>query len=82
MKSQITKRQLRSLLGLKNDAALAKYFPVSTAAVAQWSEDEPVPERRLLQAITRNPEAFEGAFDKSEERNATGPDSSMEAANG
>lgn len=54
----ITKMQLRRLLGLKSDAALARYFSISTAAVAQWPEDGQVPERRLLQAMTRSPELF------------------------
>lgn len=58
MSLTLTKRELRDRLGLKSDAALAAYFPVTRAAVAQWGEEEPVPVRRLMEAVIRNPEAF------------------------
>ncbi|MEJ2790109.1 MULTISPECIES: hypothetical protein [unclassified Pseudoxanthomonas] len=44
--SQLTKKFVRERLGLESDAALARMFNVSRAAVAQWGEDDPLPEPR------------------------------------
>jgi DNA-binding transcriptional regulator YiaG len=57
MNLAMSKSELRRRLGIDTDAALARYFHVSTSAVTQW-EGAPVPQLRLLQAMTRNPEAF------------------------
>jgi DNA-binding transcriptional regulator YiaG len=58
MSPPITKKILRDRLGIKTDADLAGYFQITRAAIAQWGEDDPVPELRLFQAIKRNPSAF------------------------
>lgn len=46
--SHLTKKFVREQLGLENDAALARLFKVSRAAVAQWEEDKPLPETRRI----------------------------------
>ena len=59
MSNPISKRDLRDKLGLKTDADLAAFFGITRAAVAQWEEEEPVPELRYLQAQAKQPGAFE-----------------------
>lgn len=48
-----SKRELREKLGFESDAELARYFEISTSAVAQWDEDGPVPRLRWLEFQTR-----------------------------
>jgi DNA-binding XRE family transcriptional regulator len=60
MSYRLTKVQLRAALK-KTDAELADYFGITRAAVAQWGEDDPIPELRQLQVETRNPELFVAA---------------------
>lgn len=52
----LTKRQLRAVLEAQTDTALASFFGISPSAVSQWSEEEPIPERRMLQLAVRRPE--------------------------
>lgn len=59
MSNPISKRALREKLGLKTDSDLAGFFGISRAAVAQWEEDAPVPELRYLQAVAKDPQAFQ-----------------------
>lgn len=56
MTIQLTKAWLRAELG--SDAATARFFGISSAAVAQWPEDAPIPELRQLQAERKRPEWF------------------------
>lgn len=56
MQTPKTKREVRDALGLPNDAALARWFEVSRAAVAQWPEDGELPRLRLLEFHQRRPE--------------------------
>lgn len=56
MTNPLTKAQLRAALG--SDAAIAVFFEISRAAVAQWSEDGPIPELRQLQAERKRPDLF------------------------
>lgn len=58
MSYQITKKDLRRLLGLDTDAELARYYGISRSSVSEWGDDDPVPELRVLQAMQRNPEKF------------------------
>lgn len=58
MSPTLTKKQVREALGLRTDAALADWFEVSRAAVAQWTEDEPLPRLRQLEACQRRPDLF------------------------
>ena len=58
MSIQLTKAQLRDALGA-TDAGLADFFGITRAAVAQWPDDEPVPELRQLQARQRRPDLFQ-----------------------
>lgn len=64
MLNPISKRALREKLGLESDADLARFYGISSAAVAQWKEDEPVPELRYLQAVAKQPQAFEATPDE------------------
>lgn len=57
MSTEFTKARVRTALGV-TDAGLAKFFRVSTAAVAQWGDDDPIPELRQLQARQRRPDLF------------------------
>ena len=52
----LTKAQLRTALG--SDAAVAAFFGISRAAVAQWGDHDPVPELRQLQAQQKRPDLF------------------------
>jgi hypothetical protein len=55
----ITKRQLRTALGdPANDAEISRFFGISQAAVSQWGEDDPIPERRALAAVFKRPDIF------------------------
>lgn len=58
MTETISKSALRERLGLKTDSELAAFYGISRAAVAQWPEDGVVPERRVLQAVLKRPDAF------------------------
>ena len=57
METRITKKQLREALDA-TDAALAEFFGITRAAVAQWPDDEPIPELRQMQAMKRRPDLF------------------------
>ena len=57
MSTQFTKAQLRTALEV-TDAGLADFFGITRAAVAQWPEEEPIPELRQLQARQRRPDLF------------------------
>ena len=56
MNLTLTKRQVRNALG--HDAAVARFFAISTAAVAQWELDKPIPALRVLQAMAKRPDLF------------------------
>lgn len=58
MNLSITKRQVREALGQNTDASVARFFDISTAAVAQWEMDQPIPARRALQALVKRPDLF------------------------
>lgn len=53
----ITKAQLREKLG-KTDAELARMFDITRSAVAQWRDDEPIPQPRQWQLQALRPELF------------------------
>lgn len=55
---KLSKRALRNALGLENDAALARWFEISQAAVSQWPEDEDIPRQRAMEAALRRPDLF------------------------
>ena len=55
----ITKRGLRDRLGSEaRDADIARFFDITTSPVAQWPEEDPIPEKRALQAWRKRPEWF------------------------
>ena len=59
MNISITKAEFRSLLGPDAaDADIARFFRISSAAVAQWGDAEPIPEKRALQARLLRPDLF------------------------
>jgi len=72
MNLSITKRQVRDALGQTTDASVARFFGVSTAAVAQWSLDAPIPARRALQAVVKRPDLF-GALTEAAANDDVGP---------
>jgi len=53
----ITKRYLKQALAAK-DADLARLFSITPSAIAQWREDEPVPEIRQWQIQVLRPDIF------------------------
>lgn len=57
--NRMTKRELRFVLGLSQDAQLATYFGISHSAVCQWAEDAAVPLLRQLEAERREPTKFQ-----------------------
>lgn len=59
----ITKRMVREALKGKNgdharDIDVARFFGVTPGAVAQWGDDEPLPEARQWQAMAMRPRLF------------------------
>jgi len=54
----MTKTAVRAALGLETDAALADLLGVTRAAVAQWPDDQPIPEKRRWQLIALRPSIF------------------------
>lgn len=57
MRLDLTKARLRDLLKV-SDAGIADFFGITRSAVAQWPDDEPIPELRQLQVMKRRPELF------------------------
>lgn len=57
MSKRLTKADLRKVLGT-TDAGVADFFEITRAAVAQWGEDDPIPELRQLQAERKRPDLF------------------------
>lgn len=57
MSLDLTKARLRDLLKV-SDAGIADFFGITRSAVAQWPDDEPIPELRQLQVMKRRPELF------------------------
>lgn len=55
---KLSKRDLRDALELDSDAALARWFEISQAAVSQWPEDGDIPEKRAMQAALKRPDLF------------------------
>lgn len=72
MNLSITKRQVRDALGQGSDASVARFFEISTAAVAQWGLDSPIPARRALQAVVKRPDLF-GALSEPAANDDIGP---------
>lgn len=72
MNLSITKRQVRDALGQGSDASVARFFEISTAAVAQWGLDAPIPARRALQAVVKRPDLF-GALKEPAANDDVGP---------
>lgn len=58
MSNLLTKRSFKDALGIATDAEVAVFFKVTAAAVSQWGEDDPLPEKRQLQATLRRPDLF------------------------
>lgn len=54
----MTKRELRAALGFTLDKELADFFGIGKAAVSAWSDDKPVPEGRVWEAIAKRPKCF------------------------
>lgn len=53
----ITKRMIREAVGGR-DVDVARFFGVTRGAVAQWGEDDPLPEGRQWQARAKRPDLF------------------------
>lgn len=56
----MTKAQIRDRLDI-NDSQLAVLLGVTRSAVAQWPDDEPIPQARQWQLQLLRPEAFKKA---------------------
>lgn len=59
----ITKRQLRAALFADTgqevlDVDISRFFRITQTAVSYWGEDEPIPEKRALQAALWRPDLF------------------------
>lgn len=54
----ITKRQAKEALGIETDAGLARFFGILRQAVAQWKEDEPLPQARQWELRAKRPRLF------------------------
>ncbi|MEO6103126.1 MAG: hypothetical protein ABIP44_05740 [Pseudoxanthomonas sp.] len=58
MSKPLTKKSFKNALGIGTDAEVASFFQISAAAVSQWGEEDPIPEKRQLQATLRRPDLF------------------------
>lgn len=58
MNQPLTKRAVRTALGLDTDAALADLFGITRAAVSQWEDEKAIPEFRWLQLQLLRPDLF------------------------
>lgn len=54
----MTKASVKAALGIKTDAALARFFEVNRQAVGQWKDDEPIPGGRQWELRVRRPDLF------------------------
>ncbi|MHC1652381.1 hypothetical protein ACODUL_03655 [Stenotrophomonas maltophilia] len=52
------KRQVRTRLGFRTDAELARFFGISRSAVSQWPRDFPIPPLRQYMLQQRYPNLF------------------------
>lgn len=78
----ITKKQIRTALGdPASDAEISRFFGISQAAVSQWAEDDPIPERRALAAVFKRPDLF-GRFAAPPANDDTAPAEGEGASNG
>ena len=53
-----SKGQVRSRLGFRTDAELARFFGISRSAVSQWPKDFPIPALRQYMLHQRYPSLF------------------------
>lgn len=53
-----SKRQVRTRLGFRTDAELARFFGISRSAVSQWPRDFPIPPLRQYILHQRYPNLF------------------------
>lgn len=53
-----SKRQVRTRLGFRTDAELARFFGISRSAVSQWPRDFPIPALRQFILHQRYPNLF------------------------
>lgn len=61
----ITKQQVKALLGMTTDVEVANFFHTSKQAVGAWGDDDPIPEGRQWQAIALRPDVFGSASQTS-----------------
>ena len=54
----MTKASVKSALGTKTDADLARFFDISRAAVNLWKDDEPIPALRQYELREKRPDLF------------------------
>ena len=54
----MTKREVKTALGIQTDADLARLFGIGRWAVGQWPEDQPIPEGRQWQLRAKRPDLF------------------------
>jgi hypothetical protein len=54
----MTKREVKDALGIKQDAELARIFGIGRWAVGQWHDDKPIPEVRQWQLWSKRPDLF------------------------
>ena len=54
----MTKREVKTALGIERDADLARIFDIGRWAVGQWPDDQPIPQGRQWQLRAKYPELF------------------------
>lgn len=65
----MTKRNVREVLGFTRDIDLAAFFGLTKAAISAWNEDEEIPEGRQWQLRALRPDIF-GPAPKEQGREA------------
>lgn len=54
----LTKSSVKSALGIRSDADLARFFSTTRQSVCKWRDDEPIPEGRQWQLRAMRPDLF------------------------
>ena len=54
----LTKSAVKTALGIRSDADLARFFSTSRQSVCKWRDDEPIPVQRQWQLRAMRPALF------------------------
>jgi len=61
----LTKKAVKTALGIRSDADLARFFSTTRQSVCKWREDEPIPVQRQWQLRALRPDLFRASKQKA-----------------